>query len=234
MIDMKKKNKMNKVFLFCKIVFMLYSIFNIIAMFFYTGGTAVEPESKGYRFFSNFFSDLGMIHSYNGRLNIVSAILFSSALVLMGIAIVLFFFAIQKFFIYNSKTKIIIRFTTVLGILSGITCAGIGFSPQDLLPTLHESMAYCFSGTFLFALVFFTISIFMNSKYARIYAVTNIVYMVILAAFIVLLSVGPSMQTHIGLLILATGQKITIYSGMICVFIQFIGASQYVTKIVSS
>ena len=56
MIDMKKKNKMNKVFLFCKIVFMLYSIFNIIAMFFYTGGTAVEPESKGYRFFSNFFS----------------------------------------------------------------------------------------------------------------------------------------------------------------------------------
>jgi hypothetical protein len=224
------QKKTISILLFCIIAFFLYGIFNIVAMFFYAGGTGVEPGSSGYRFFENFYSDLGMIKSYNGHTNITSALLFSSALVLMGISLILFFWRMKDFFDFTSKAKIINRAGLVFGILSGLFCGGIGLVPQDQLPNLHMIMAYCFSGTFLFAIILFTIGIYLNRTYPNLYAVFNIIYMIILIAFIVLLSACPGPQTKAGLIILATGQKITIYSGMICVFIQFVGAFRYLQK----
>ena len=48
-----------------------------------------------------------------------------------------------------------------------------------------------------------------------------------LGAYSCLMFLGPDIDTREGLVILATGQKIVIYLGMICWFAQFLGALEY-------
>jgi len=51
--------------------------------------------------------------------------------------------------------------------------------------------------------------------------------MLILSVFLCLMIWGPDINTRARLRLLATGQKVAIYSGMICLFIQFFGAFLY-------
>jgi hypothetical protein len=53
------------------------------------------------------------------------------------------------------------------------------------------------------------------------------VYGIILSAYLCLMLLGPDSGTREGLVILATGQKIVIYSGMMCWCVQFLGALDY-------
>lgn len=53
------------------------------------------------------------------------------------------------------------------------------------------------------------------------------VYLVILAAYVGLLFLGPDISTREGIVVMAVGQKIAIYSGMVCWFAQFLGAREY-------
>ena len=69
-----------------------FIVLTVIAMFFYPGGTKANPETAGYSFWSNFFSDLGRTATYAGDSNTVSSSLFITAL-LLGALVLVFFFA---------------------------------------------------------------------------------------------------------------------------------------------
>jgi len=45
--------------------------------------------------------------------------------------------------------------------------------------------------------------------------------------YVCLLFLGPDMSTREGIVVMAVGQKVTIYSGMLCWFAQFLGALEY-------
>ena len=196
-------------------------------MFLYPGGTSTDKDTQGYSFFENFFSDLGMFNTYNGDPNLLSFLLFSFSLILVGIALIVFFIIMSDFFSNTKLEKIVSKISSVIGILTGISCIGIASTPWDLFYNLHMIFVWCFSVSFLLVVLFLSVAIFKNKNYSNLYAYIFIIYIIILLIYFVFLSSGVDIETKRGLLIMATGQKIIIYLGMICLFIQLFGAFIY-------
>ena len=69
----------------------LFVILNFISMIIYPGGTIIEPDTKGYSFFYNFFSNLGEWTAKNGEDNTVSAYLFNSSMLILALSYFLFY-----------------------------------------------------------------------------------------------------------------------------------------------
>ena len=81
--------------------------------------------------------------------------------------------------------------------------------------------------SFLLSVVFYLVAILANRRYPNIYAAVFAVYAIILGAYVGLMLLGPDMGTREGLKILATGQKMAIYLGMMCWAVQFLGAYKH-------
>ena len=211
----------------CGASFAVYAFFNLLAMFLYPGGTLSDKDVKGYLFFENFFSDLGMVRTYSGQSKTFSLFLFASALVLMGIAFIFFFVLMPSYFTATRPERTSSRVGSIAGVLAGVSCIGIAATPWDLYPSAHLVFAYSLSASFLLSVVFYLVAVLANWRYPNAYAAVFAVYTIILGAYLGLMLLGPDIGTKEGLMILATGQKMVIYQGMICWFVQFLGAYEY-------
>lgn len=109
-----------------------FFVLTVVAMFFYPGGTIEETSLGGYSFFENKFSDLGMITAYNGTANTISMILFSIALVVVGLSFIPFVMATDNILIEKANSKILVRVGSVFGVLAGLGFSGVGLTPKDL------------------------------------------------------------------------------------------------------
>lgn len=69
-----------------------------VAMFFYAGGTAINPNAPGYTFWANFFSDLGRTRAWSGRENTISHIIFTITWIVWFISGIIMFLAFYFFF----------------------------------------------------------------------------------------------------------------------------------------
>ena len=221
---MFSRRRKGQILILCVVSFIVYALFNLLAMFLYPGGTSLDKGARGYSFFENFFSDLGMVRTYDGEPKTLSLWLFASALVVIGIAFILFFVIMPGYFSATRRERVSSRLGSISGVLAGVSCLGIAATPWDLYLDAHLIFAFGLSASFLLAVVFYSVAIFANRRYSNTYAAVFAVYLVILAAYLCLMFLGPDMDTREGLVILATGQKIAIYSGMVCWFIQFLGA----------
>jgi hypothetical membrane protein len=211
----------------CLACFAVYALFNPLAMLLYPGGTSTDQDAEGYSFLENFFSDLGMVHTYSGEPKALSLVLFASALVLIGIAFVLFFAIMPSCFTKTRLERVASRIGSVAGVLAGVSCIGIAATPWDISLNVHMIFVFGLSLSFLLAVVCCSVAILKNEKYPNAYAGVFAVYLVILAAYVCLLFLGPDMSTREGIVVMAVGQKIAIYSGMLCWFTQFLGALGY-------
>jgi hypothetical protein len=214
----------HRLLILCLIGFAAYGVLNILAMIFYPGGTYNHADRSGYAFLGNFFSDLGMVNTYAGEPNTLSFFLFASALILVGLVLILFFLLLSTFFPERLMRVKLNKAGSVAGILSGISCIGIALTPWDRFQIAHMFFAYCLSASFLAVAILYSIAIFNNPAYPNGYAIVFIAYFFILLVFVALMLFGPDLESAAGQTILAAGQKICIYSGMICIFIQVIGA----------
>jgi hypothetical protein len=113
------------------------------------------------------------------------------------------------------------------GVLAGVSCIGIAATPWDLYLSAHLVFVGSLSGSFLLSLVSYFVAMLTNGRYPNTYAVVFAAYAIILGIYLGLMLLGPDIDTREGLVILATGQKIVIYSGMMCWFVQFLGAYGY-------
>lgn len=96
--DQLSREVKRKLLILCLVGFAFYGILNILAMIFYLGGTSSDAEKSAYSFLENFFSDLGMVSTYRGEPNTLSASLFASALVVVGHVLMLFFLLLSTYF----------------------------------------------------------------------------------------------------------------------------------------
>jgi hypothetical protein len=205
----------------------VYAVFNPLAMLLYPGGTLIDHDAEGYSFLGNFFSDLGMAHTYAGEAKVLSLILFASALALIGVAFLSFFAMMPSFFTRTRLERVASRLGATAGVLAGISCIGIAATPWDLRLDVHMVFSYSLSVSLLLAVVCYLVAMLKKKDYPKAYAAVLVVYLIILAAFLGLMAVGPDSDTRQGLVMLAVGQKIAIYSGMMCWSVQFLGALAY-------
>jgi hypothetical protein len=200
----------------CLLVFVLL----LVSMFVYPGGTNNDPTTRGYLFTKNFFSDLGRTIAHNGNPNIASAALFFMALVLAGLAVLLFSVSMLQFFKWPRSARLLSWIGTASGVVSGLGYVGIAFAPANLLLDVHILLVQvAFLGFFLFV-IFYLGAILVSKNYPNRDATFLAGFAVILAGYLWLLFFGPGPETPIGLTIQATGQKIVVYAMILTVFFE--------------
>jgi hypothetical protein len=196
-----------------------FLIFTVIAMFLYRGGTLREQSTPNYRFFENFFSDLGMFTAHSGEANTGSAVLFFLALTGAGVGLILYFWGMPAFF-HTPFTRFLAFLGTGFGIIAGIGYIGIAFTPADLFIASHIFFVQLAFITYLVAVILYAIAILLNSNYPNKYAWLMFLFSAVLAGYVWLLFNGPGVDTVSGLHIQATGQKIIVYASIFTVLFQ--------------
>jgi len=212
---MDKKNWREWIFIFNIISIIQYFVLIHIAMFFYPGGTRLEPNIRGYSYFSNFISDLGLTRSYSGYPNTISYILFTITMMISGISSILFYIAIIHFF-ETKNQKILISLTSLFGIIIGISIIGAGLTPWNIYPEAHDRFAEISFVTTVITTLFYVLAVTHNKDYPNHYAYVLIAYMLVAIIFIgIMINVGP-INTKDELQLIVSMQKVFSHSGTVC------------------
>lgn len=206
----------------------------IIAMFFYQGGTYIDPNTSNYLFWNNFFSDLGRTIAHSGMSNKISFILFTITMCIWGISQIPFFIAILSFFKHNKLMKQLSLIGSFLGIVTGISYIGIAFTPSDALNDAHDFfVVVAFSSIFL-SIIIYSIIIYRNENYSNFFSYALASSASILAIYYIVLFIFPKNNISEVLLIHVVGQKIAVYTLLISGIIQAYGALRQIKSSIKS
>ncbi|MFX0069776.1 MAG: hypothetical protein ACFFAO_01670 [Candidatus Hermodarchaeota archaeon] len=175
---MKIKNWKEKVYLLQIIGLIIYNCLIILAMLFYAGGTADNPNYPGYNFFGNTISDSGRSVAHSGITNTISMIFLSSSLILIGIITIPFFLALRFLFIEDKLQKHLSMIGSIFGIISSVSMIGIAFTPADILIDGHMFFVYIRYSCVVFMGVFYSIAMHLNKEFPQKCKYLFIVYTV--------------------------------------------------------
>jgi hypothetical protein len=193
-------------------------------MLFYTGGTYTNPNSVGYNFFENYFSDIGRTVSHSGETNTLGFIFFVVAMTVGGLAIVGFFWATISQFQEPPLLKRLSIVGSILGGFAGIAFIFVALVPADIDIGTHRLFMYVSFGSILASAFIYTITMISRDKYRNNYQISYILFTAAAALYMLLLFFGPDRESAEGLVIQAAGQKIIVYAMILNFFIQTYGA----------
>lgn len=203
---------------------LLFVVLTFIAMFLYPGGTLDNPNTTGYSFFHNFFSDLGCLHARNGLPNTPSAVLFTTALTLAGSGLILFFLAFMQFFRSSRLVKLLSDLGSGFGIIAGLCFIGVAWAPADQAIQAHIQAVLGAFRAFPIAATLYTVAILREPEYPHRYALVFGLFAGLLGLYLLLLTQGPTLGSATGLVIQVTGQKTIVYAAIVSILIQSVGA----------
>jgi hypothetical protein len=230
---MLKKKKIQKAGISGLIGVGIFLILSTINMMIYPGWyhiNYVPYYSDRYLFIYNNLSDMGMLETFVGQSNIMSAVLFTLTLTLTGTFSIMFFRNFPMIFNRDSKSYKNARIGSIFGIISSAALVGVGWSPWDVLIIPH--MIFVFLG-FMLGIVYnilFAVAILQDKDYPNWFAHTMIVFVLILISYILALILGPPWGTVEARIIESLGQKIVTYSLMIVLSINAVGLLKMLQK----
>lgn len=207
-----------------------FVVLTAVAMLVYPGGTVTDPEAQGYRFFQNFFSDLGRTQTPLGAPNTAAAILFFVALTLAGLGLALFFVILPRLFAQRRPARVASWLGSTAGVISGLAYVGIACTPANVALAAHGMFVQVAFMAFLVAVLFYIPAILLRPDYPKRYAVGMTVFALLLAAYVWLLFSGPRPGSAQGLVIQATGQKVIVYAAIVTTFFEAEGARRLVAR----
>ena len=225
----------------------IFYIFCIISAYIFPGSEKeiIKFKSENYSFTHNFFSELGCLKTNadetNPRIlkidNTPSMILFNSALVLIGITLIMFYYTFEKLFILlkDERNLNCSKFTKPLGIFSGVFFSGVGFVPHDLDFGLHVFFA---NGAFLilfFLCIFHTITIYKSKYISNIYSFGYLLFCFCLLLYVMLIFFGPQIGpgktfTESELILQVVSQKVIVLIFTLAILSQVYGINDIIKK----
>ena len=195
------KNWRQLAFLLCIMGCVDYVILTAIAMFFYGGGSEVNPNSQGFSLFENYFGDLILATSHSGNDNTISRILASTGSILFSIFLIPALIASFHFFSKTSKT--LEKKFGVLGISFGVL-----FALDFIALILFYYNFYLALFLYIFLLlswIFYLIAFYVNKELPR-----KFTYLLLITLIIYLTSVPFYFQPNHTLI--AISQKVIWYT----------------------
>lgn len=204
----------------------LFVLLTLAAMLAYPGGTVVDPTTKGYSFFRNFFSDLGRTVSPLGEPNTLSFLLFVIALTLAGMGLVLFSLVMPSLFRRPRSARALSLAGSLCGAAAGFSFVGVALAPANILLPAHVIFVQVAFLSFFLAALGYSGAILLTRDYPRKYLAVFSVFALLLAGYLWLLFFGPALDSPLGLVIQAVGQKIIVYAAIVSIGIQALGARQ--------
>ena len=212
---------------------LVFLIFTTIAMFFYKGGTAFNPDLNRYDFFHNFFSDLGRTYVYDGESNSISSTLFISAAVISGILLIPYYINLSKIPFGTEKKQKYARFATRISLISSPAFVAVGLIPSNINTDMHMlAVNIAFMGTGIIIIIYGIL--FLNHEnYPRISGKLFLLYSVLLLIYIFVMIIFLDPNQGNAFLIQVLSQKIIVYTNIIVMSTQGILGYQWSSKIIS-
>jgi len=214
------------------VVFPRYSIclfisFFCTSIFFYSGGTLHNPNTIGYSFTRNFFSDLGILSEEN----IISVILFAIGLLIVGLNFILYFYNFMKLFNTNTFASKVGKIGSVFGIIGAISFIIIGFTPHNFVHDSHIIAVNWAFRSFCVASILLFYSMYKDNRFELHYALGYLIFSLLIFFYIIVLEFGPSpRESDFTLIFNVISQKIIVLVFILSVFYQSFGNASFLNK----
>jgi hypothetical membrane protein len=185
------------------------TVLAIVAGIRYPGGTFQDHSTRGYSFFENFLSDLGMTIAHNGEANRLGALLFMVALLVLVVGLGGSLVGFVRLHSATPEGRPFARLAGIVGLLVCVCFAGVAVTPENRLLGLH--IFFTKAAWRLFVLV--PLLLFVASRRSNdIPSGVSSAWLfltVMLAGYVLVLDVvGPRVSEPGGLVTQVTAQKI--------------------------
>ncbi|MEJ2209502.1 MAG: hypothetical protein P8129_10755 [Anaerolineae bacterium] len=201
-----------------------FVVLTLVAMLAYPGGTVADPTTQGYRFFQNFFSDLGRTATPLGQPKALSFVLFVVALTGAGLGLVLFSLVMPGLFRRARGAHVLSLAGSLFGTLAGLSFVGVALAPADVFLPAHALFVQTAFLSLFVAAVAYSGAIWRTPDYPRRYLALFYAFDLLLLGYLWLLFFGPPLDSPYGLIIHAGGQKAIVYAAILAVCFQALGA----------
>jgi hypothetical membrane protein len=191
----------------------LFLVLTTAAMVAYPGGAKFALHGNGYRFFQNFFSDLGATKTYSGRSNTVSHVFFLVALASVGLAMIGFATTWRTVADRRGEGRRFGDVAQIAGIISGIGFVGVAVTPWDRVLDAHNLFVQVAFGILLVFIVCL-LALQLRNAWPSGYVGLNVVYLIVLTLYVLVLFAGPGLDTKSGLEFQVAAQKLIVYASI--------------------
>ncbi len=207
-----------------RITVIAFILLQIVGMKFYPGGTIHNPDSIGYSFSENFFSDMGAYVARNGEPNYLSMIIFAFSLTIASITYVCYYLVLPKM-LGNDKLNYFFACIGSIFAFGGSICLiCTGLTPTDLVFESHVFFANNIFHCFLMTAFFYSLVIFRSKLLSKRYAMGYGLFFLAILVYIGVLQFGPSVHSGQKALVLqVVSQKMIVIIFLISVVHQSFG-----------
>lgn len=207
----------------------LFVLLTTVAMILYPGSRNLYHDSGRYSFTMNFFSDLGATRTSTSHLNVASSVLFMVALAVVGLGICAFSFNSPVIVARRRRLAWPGRISIPLAIVSGIAFIGVAAFPSNMSAVIHSTCVIAAFG-FLLTYVVILAAVQIGNGWENFYIGSNIVFAVMLIAYISILSTGTKVTTAGGLTLYTLSQKIIVYVSIVNMAVQALGIKRHLSS----
>lgn len=152
-----------------------------LAMARYPGGTLIEPNAEGYKFYENFLSDLGRTRAWGGEDNAASAALFNRSVQVLAVSLVPFFLLLP---LHAPDRPWIMGLAAALGLFSLLALARIGQTPYDVRGTEHIFALFCWVGLLFAAAALHSMALIFSRDAPSSLGLVSLTLAIIVAAYL--------------------------------------------------
>lgn len=210
-----------------RVVCIYFVISFILAMIIYAGGTINDPESMGYSFTRNFFSDLGKFTTEN----IISAMMFNLSLIVCGWSFAAYFFYFTKLFNQNTIIHILAKVGSYAGIIGALCFIGVGLTPHNLFLDYHIVFVNWAFRSFLLASISLSVVLYKDNRFENRFAMGYFIFAILTFLYVLVLEFAPDPKiSDFALIFNVIAQKIIIFAFILSILYQSFGNSKLLAK----
>jgi hypothetical protein len=188
-----------------------FVVLTIVAMLVYPGGAKYDLGSDHYLFFQNFFSDLGATHTYSGKSNIASHVLFAIALGFVGLPLAWFSPAWKAVARRSGERTGLVA--QAVAVVAGLGFVGIAATPWNHVLDAHNLFVKLAFG-FLLVYIVCLLALQLRNGWPRPFVGVNVAHLAVLVAYVFVLFLGPGLNTKSGLEFQVAAQKVIVYASI--------------------
>ena len=184
------------------------------SMWQYPGGTSLNAHTVGYSLTQNFLSDLGMTVAYNGQPNGLGAALFAASMLVMVAGCGAVVWQCARLYAMMPESRRVARAASAVGALVGASFVGVAFTPENRVMPLHVDFTLFAFRAAPLVVALLALASYRASRLPRAMTATWAALAAVLVGYVVLLAVGPSTSTAMGLTTMVLAQKVvTVLAG---------------------
>ncbi len=216
---MRQRIAVQRLFAAAQLGVAAFLILSFAAMPLYPGGTYRDPSTSGYRFFSNFFSDLGMPHAWSGAANPVGSVLFVSGEAILAAGVIGFFVGFVRLPSLSPSARAWSRAAAVAGAVIALALVLAGATPANRFEWIHLQAAKLAFRAACAATACLSVAIVLDRRFSRATVAASVATPVLLAIYLGILEWGPRVSaSDYGLTFQATAQKAIVLTVLPAVF----------------